>query len=68
MPVYQTQSGIMDDKIDYFDRKEYVYFAFIMDDLTNGPRMQMMRVLHVPGSSGNPVMDWSFYFSQYTST
>jgi len=58
----------MDDKIDYFDRKEYVYFAFIMDDLTNGPRMQMMRVLHVPGSSGNPVMDWSFYFSQYTST
>lgn len=32
VPVYATQSGIYDDKVDFFDRKEYIYWAFVMND------------------------------------
>jgi len=30
--TYATQSGIFTDKVDFFDRKEYIYWGFIMND------------------------------------
>lgn len=32
VPVYQTSAGILYDKNDNFDRKEYIYWSFIMDN------------------------------------
>lgn len=55
VPVYSTQSGIYDDKSDFFDRNEYIYWSFIKDDA-----IQMMRIQNLPPDKGNPVMDWSF--------
>jgi len=31
VPVYSTQAGIFYDKNDFFDKKEYIYWSFIMD-------------------------------------
>ena len=29
VPVYKVSSGIYDDKKDYFDNQEYIYWAYI---------------------------------------
>ena len=48
--------------MDFFDRKEYIYWSFIKEDA-----IQMMRILNIPPDKGNPVMDWSFSFDNYNT-
>jgi hypothetical protein len=61
VPVYTTQSGIYYDKNDFFDKKEYIYWSFTMDD-----KIQMLRMQNVPPERGNPVLDWAFQFDDFT--
>lgn len=56
-PVYTTQAGIFYDKNDPYDRKEYIYWSFIMD---NHIQMLRMSALNPSDTAGNPIIDWAF--------
>jgi hypothetical protein len=62
VPVYQTQSGIFTDKKDPQNKQEYIYWSFIMDD-----KVQMLRMMNIPPTSGNPIVDWAYSFDKPTT-
>ena len=54
VPVYKMYGAIYNDKVDYFDGKDYIYVAFIMDE-----KQQFLRLTN----TNDPVVDWSYEFT-----
>ena len=59
VPEYQMYGAIYNDKADYFDGKNYIYVAFLMDS-----KLEFLR-LH---NSNEPVVDWSYEFTDDDAT
>jgi hypothetical protein len=58
VPVYKMYGAIYNDKIDYFDGKDYLYAAFLMDN-----KLEFLRLTN----TNEPVVDWSYEFTDDTT-
>lgn len=61
VPTIVTYGAILHDKEDFFEKKEKVYEAFLMDS-----KVQLLRV-ETQGQQ-TPKIDWSWELNDYTST
>lgn len=57
VPVYRTYGAIYNDKVDYFDGKDYFYAGFLMDN-----KLEFLRMIN----GEEPVVDWSYEFTDVT--
>ena len=58
VPVYKMYGAIYNDKVDYFDGKDYIYAAFLMDS-----KLEFLRLTN----TNEPVVDWSYEFTDDTT-
>ena len=54
VPFYKTYGAIYNDKSDFFDAKNYIYAAFLMDG-----KLEFLRI----HNTDEPVVDWSYEFT-----
>jgi hypothetical protein len=54
VPFYKTYGAIYNDKFDFFDGKNYIYVAFLMDG-----KLEFIRI----HNTDEPVVDWSYEFT-----
>ena len=54
MPYYKTYGAVYNDKEDFFDGKNYIYAAFLMDG-----KLEFMRI----HNTDEPVVDWVYEFT-----
>jgi hypothetical protein len=59
VPVYKMYGAVYNDKVDYFDGKDYIYAAFLMDS-----KLEFLRLTN----TNEPVVDWSYEFTDDTTT
>jgi hypothetical protein len=57
VPVYKTYGAVYNDKVDYFDGKDYIYMAFMMDS-----KVEFLRLTN----TAEPVVDWCYEFTDDT--
>ena len=58
VPVYKMYGAIYNDKVDYFDSKDYIYVSFLMDS-----KMEFLRLTN----TADPVIDWTYEFTDGTA-